>query len=166
MDKKTKTFALIGLGVAGVGAAYVLSKGKTSDSSQQSQDSSGSPATVPIPALLAQSSLRPANNAISSNPIPANTQTTTTPTTTGGLQSFYDKAGLRAYTANDPNYEQYKGSYDKLLDLGNGSLLTVPTYVTDKTTLLKHLSIVQSQYSSDAAYSSLLNTKIAQVNTL
>ena len=167
MDKKIKTYAIIGVGVGGVVLAYVLSKSKTSaDSSESSTGSSASPSTVPIPALLAQSSTRPANNAITSAPVPVNVPTTTTPTSTGSMQDFYTKAGLRAYTANDPYYDQYKGNYDKLLNLGNGSLLTVPTYVTDKATLLKHLSIVQTQYTGDAAYSSLLATKVAEVNAL
>lgn len=165
MDKKTKTLALVGLGVGGVGLAYVLSKNKGA-SSGDGATSPAQPVSVPIPALLAQSSQRPASVG-GSSPIPSNVQPAPPTTATGSLQDFYTKAGLRPYTANDPHYDAYKGNYDKLLNLGNDSFLTVPTYVTDKASLLKHLSIVQSQYSGgDAAYANTLGAKIEQINAL
>lgn len=170
MNEQTKKVLLIGgAGVGVLAVAYVLSTRKGSSETQQTvQQAQQSAGVVPIPALLAQSSARAANNVATSNPIPQNVSVPTQQATqqaqqSGGLSEFYSKYGLRPYTVNDPYYEQYKGSYNALLDLGNNSLLQVPTYVKDKTTLLQHLSIVQ-QSNQNAQFNTLLAAKVAQVN--
>lgn len=170
-DKTKKTLALVGLGVGGVVVAYALSNKKPNETQQTANNAQQSAGVVPIPALLAQSSQRAANNVATSNPVPQNV---TVPTQqaqqainqSGGLSSFYEKFGLRAYTANDAGYEQAKGNYNALIGLGNNSWLQVPTYVTDKTTLLKHLNIVSTQYANDANLKSMVDARISQVNAI
>lgn len=147
MDDKQKKMLLVGAGgIAVLGVAYVMSMRKSSASGDaQGVGASVTPlpqqspnAVVPIPALLAQASQKGANNISTSNPIPV---TTTPPAIessgsgVSGLQGFYSKFGLRAYTANDPEYSRMGLNYNAV-DTATGIL--VPNYVVDKTTLLQH----------------------------
>lgn len=152
MDEKTKkTLMLVGIGVAGVVGAYVLSSRKSSTSSTQSPASVNTPnasgGVVPIPALLAQSSQRP-NAPTPSAPIPQNVPTPQpVPQQASSLSDFWRRFGLKAFSSGNPDFDK---NYTAQLEIGGNRAITVPTYVVDKTTLLQHLNVVAEKYSDDS----------------
>lgn len=150
-DKTKKTLLLVGVGVAGVVGAYVLSSRKSTPSNAQTPTSVNMPnassGVVPIPALLAQSAQRP-NTLTPSAPIPANAQTPQPIPQQNSLQDFWSRFGLKPFSSGNPDFDK---SYTAQLEIGGNRAITVPTYVVDKTTLLQHLNIVSEKYSDDVS---------------
>lgn len=152
-DKTKKTLMIVGVGIAGVVGAYVLSsrKGEQSNAREASPASVNMPnasqGVVPIPALLAQSAQRPSTLAPSA-PIPANAQTPQPIPQQNSLQDFWSRFGLKPFSSGNPDFDK---SYTAQLEIGGNRAITVPTYVVDKTTLLQHLNIVSEKYSDDVS---------------